>query len=92
MFNFKKQKNKLLISLLILGFLVRLLGGFLLGTQDVEWWKAWSNYSVKENILEIYGAPDNKVTPLLGHKTLEEINLATRNMIPYNSFKYGRKE
>ncbi|MCX6812224.1 MAG: glycosyltransferase family 39 protein [Candidatus Berkelbacteria bacterium] len=90
MFKKIKIKNSIFIILLVIGLVIRITGSFFLGTQDVEWWKAWSEYASKESLLNIYGEEDKKVLPLIGHASLVEINQQTRRMIPYDSYKYLR--
>lgn len=87
------MRKKIIIYLFVLGFVIRIFGGFFYGTGDVEWWKGWTNYAVKNNLTEIYSNNDDSfyLKMIKEKKGFDEI-VGTLREIPYKSFNYTRTE
>jgi len=72
---------------LILGSVLRLGGGFLLGSQDVEWWKVWAKDFHENGLLQCYGPPDYEILDRLSKgQTLKQIYTETGRVVKAESY------
>jgi len=74
------------------GLALRLLTAPAWGTQDVEWWKAWSSHVVNEGLRDVYGsASDPEIIDLVAEgKSYREVRDATQTTIHFKAKDYGR--
>ena len=82
------------LLLIGLGLLIRIGGGFLYGTQDMEWWKAWASFSTQYGVVEMYSTvPDRDIIRMLREgKPRAEVRKLTQRLIHYQPFGYWRTE
>jgi hypothetical protein len=74
------------------GLALRLLTAPAWGTQDIEWWKAWSSHVVKDGLRDVYGsASDAEIVELVAEgKTYPEIRSETQTTIHFKARHYKR--
>ena len=95
----KRLNRRQLVLLLLAGLVIRLAGGFLYGTQDMEWWKAFGTYASQESLVGIYGGADQEIIDLWQQGKLQPISLKeglvalpTQTIIPFTAYRYFRTE
>lgn len=82
------------LLLIGLGLLFRLAGGFLYGTQDMEWWKAFGSFTSSYGISQVYSTvPDREIVRLLSAGTpRDEVRQLTQRHILFHAYDYGRTD
>jgi len=89
----KSYNSKIIIILIFTFLLMRLILGTCYGTQDVEWWKAWSVESVTNGLTNVYGASDSEIINKYKEgKTTKEVLESTQKIIHYKPKDYERVE
>jgi len=90
---FRKLKIKKLYIFFFAFLFLRIILCFCYGTQDMEWWKAWTVDIVKNGITNVYGASDNEIIKeYKDGNTKSDILLKTQKIIHYNPKNYTRLE
>ncbi len=88
--NWLKRRAK---SIVLFAIIFRLFAGFLYGTQDVEWWKAWIFSIEQKGFVNLYGKSDAENMKLIKQgKSFEEVRKETQNLILFKPYKYTRTE
>jgi len=95
----KRLDQKKFVFLLLAGLLVRLIGSFLYGTQDMEWWKAWGVYATQQSLTGIYGTTDQEIFDLWREGQCQPLALKeglavlpTQTIVHFASYRYFRTE
>lgn len=82
----------LISSIILIGLLIRIVGAFAWGCQDIEFWKSFGVFSYEHGAVNIYGENDEQIRARYKNgEKLKEVLVNFQNRISYSdSYNYQR--
>lgn len=90
---FSKINKRVFLLVFVIFLFLRIVLGLAYGTQDMEWWKAWSTDCVQHGVTAIYGESDTTVVQKFkAGETLSVVANEARKTIYFTPIDYTRLE